>query len=183
MHYSKIKQNDISNGPGIRTTIYVSGCRNKCNGCFNTETWDFKYGNEFNDETLELLLNSCAPNYIQGLTLLGGEPLEPENQKIILKIILAFKEKYSDKDIWLFSGYLFDYHIKKWCEELPYTKSIIENIDVLVDGRFDIDLKDIELGFRGSSNQRIIDVKNSLLSQEIVLHEKQNNKESRRVWK
>ncbi len=183
MFYSKIKKNDISNGSGVRTSIYVSGCRNFCKGCFNKETWDFKYGQEFTDETLKEIIDSADFNHIQGLTILGGEPLEPENQEMVLKVIKEFKKNYPKKDIWLFSGYLFDEQIKKWRQELPYTDEIIKNIDVLVDGRFDEDLKDIDLGFRGSSNQRIIDVKKTLETNEIILHEKQNNKENKKKWK
>ncbi len=183
MYYSGIKKNDISNGPGIRTSIYVSGCRNCCKGCFNPETWNFKYGKLFDEEVLEDFIDASLQNHIEGITILGGEPFEPENQETVLNIILKFKEKNKDKSIWMFTGYLFDDHIEKWCTELPYTKGIIDNIDVLVDGKFDEALKDLELGFRGSSNQRIIDVKKSLKEGYIVLHEKQNSKQEKKIWK
>lgn len=183
MYYAKIKECDISNGPGIRISLYVSGCRNHCKGCFNKETWDFKYGKEFTDETLQNIIELADNVYIEGLTIVGGEPFEPENQETVLKIIKKFKENYPHKNIWVFTGYLLDTQIKKWCEELPYTKDIIKNIDVLVDGKFIEELKDPDLGFRGSSNQRIIDIKKTIEQTKIVLHYKQDNKENKKIWK
>ncbi len=183
MFYSKIKKNDISNGPGIRVSIYVSGCRNACKGCFNPETWDFNYGKKFTEEVLTEFLNACEKEYIEGITILGGEPFEPENQEEVLKIILKFKKLFKDKTIWMFTGYLFDKDIKNWCNKLPYTQQIIDNIDVLVDGKFELDKKDLEIGFRGSTNQRIIDVKKSLKLNKVKLHEKQNAKEDKKIWK
>lgn len=183
MYYGKIKKYDISNGPGVRTTLYVSGCRNCCKGCFNPETWNFKYGKEFTSETLKEIMDACNHDYIEGLTIVGGEPFEPENQKTVLEVIKTFKEKYPTKTIWIFSGYTYDGQLKKWTKELPYTKEILMNLDVLVDGKFEEDLKDPELGFRGSSNQRIIDIPKTLKENKIVLHEKQYNKETKKVWK
>ena len=182
MYYGKIKKYDISNGPGVRTSLYVSGCRNHCKGCFNPETWNFLYGHEFTDDTLKEIIDASKPDYIEGITIVGGEPLEPENQETVLEIIKEFKKRYPSKTIWMFSGYTYDGQIKKWCKELPWTKEIINNLDVLVDGKFEIDLKDPELGFRGSSNQRIIDIKKTLKEGKIVLHEKQYNKETKKVW-
>lgn len=181
MYFGNIKDNDISNGPGIRVSLYVSGCRNKCIGCFNKETWDFKYGKEFTDDTLNYLLDLCDHDYIKGLTILGGEPFEPENQETVLKVIKEFKKRYPNKDIWMFTGYTLDNQIKKWCENLEYTRDIISNIDVLVDGRFMEDLKDPSLAFRGSSNQRIIDIKETIKQNKIIYHKKQNKE--LKIWK
>lgn len=183
MHYAKIKECDISNGPGIRISLYVSGCRNKCKGCFNKETWDFKYGKEFTNEVLQKIIKEANKDYIEGLTIVGGEPFEPENQETVLEIIKEFKKKYPNKNIWVFTGYLLDNQIKKWCDTLPHTKDIITNIDVLVDGKFIEELKDPDLGFRGSSNQRIIDIKETIKKNKIILHYKQDNKENKRIWK
>ena len=182
MYYGKIKKNDITNGPGLRTSIYVSGCRNKCSGCFNKETWDFCYGKEFTSATMDELITCSKPDYIKGITLLGGEPLEPENQECVLEIIKTFKSFYPHKDIWLFSGYMLDNQINKWISNLPYTKDIIKNIDVLVDGKFIESLKDMKLGFRGSSNQRIIDMKKTIEKGSIVLHDEHYKKE-KKEWK
>lgn len=172
MHFSKIKENDISNGPGVRTSIYVSGCRNKCEGCFNKETWNFRYGQEFTNDNMNELMLACKKPHIKGITILGGEPLEPENQETVLEIINEFKKECPTKDIWMFSGYTLDGQIKEWCNTLPFTKDIIENVDVLIDGKFEQDLKDISLGFRGSSNQRIIDMKQTRGESKIVYHAK-----------
>lgn len=183
MYYGNIKKYDISNGPGVRVSLYVSGCRNHCKGCFNPETWNFKYGKEFTSDTLNEVIEACNHDFIYGLTIVGGEPFEPENQEVLIDLIREFKKKYPNKTVWIFSGYTLDGQIKTWCDELPYTKEIIENIDVLVDGKFVEELKDPELGFRGSSNQRIIDIKETIKNNKITLHDKQNNKETKRVWK
>lgn len=183
MYFAKIKKNDISNGTGVRVSLYVSGCRNKCKGCFNKETWDFKYGKEFTNAELQEIINSSKYDYIEGLTILGGEPFEPENQETVLKVIKEYKKYYPDKNIWMFSGYLFDKQIKQWCLTLPYTQEIINNIDVLVDGRFVEELKDPDLGFRGSSNQRVINIKETINENKIILHEKHYIKEKKRQWK
>ncbi len=183
MYYGNIKKCDISNGTGVRVALYVSGCRNCCKGCFNPETWNFKYGKEFTDKTLNEIIKACAPTYIEGLTIVGGEPFEPENQETVYNIIKEFKRNYPEKNIWIFSGYTIDGQIKQWCDELPYTKNILKNIDVLVDGKFVEELKDPDLGFRGSSNQRIINVKETLKKKKIILSEKQRNKEIKKVWK
>lgn len=183
MYYSKIKTNDISNGPGLRTSIYVSGCRNYCKGCFNKETWDFKYGQPFTKQTLNQLLETLNNPYIKGITILGGEPLEPENQEEVLNIILQIKKNYKDKTIWLFTGYTLEEQIKFWCDTLAHTQKILKNIDVIVDGKFEEQLKDISLGFRGSSNQRIIDMKQTMKQKKIILHDKHNSKEEKKIWK
>lgn len=183
MYYSDIKANDIANGEGIRTTIFVSGCRLHCKGCFNSCTWDFKYGKPFTEDQLNEIIELSNKNHIKGLTILGGEPFEPENQEQVLNIIKTFKKNYPNKTIWMFSGYTLDGQIKKWCDELPFTKEIIQNIDVLIDGPFKIDLYDIALGFRGSSNQRIIDIKKTIENAKIVLHSKHFHKENKNIWK
>ena len=183
MYYAKIKKYDVSNGPGVRTSLYVSGCRHKCKGCFNQEAWDFFFGKPFTEETIQEIIDSSNPDFIEGLTIVGGEPLEPENQEEVWKTIQAFRKVYPKKTIWLFSGFLFEQQIlKQMCHQLPYTRDILENIDVLVDGKFVENLKDPLLGFRGSSNQRIIDVPASLKQNKIILHDKQYMKEERNQW-
>ena len=165
MYYGNIKWLSIENGDGVRVSLFVSGCRNKCKHCFSQCTWAFDYGQVFTNETLKSLLNGLKMPYIQGLTILGGEPLEPENQKTVLEIIKAVKTTYPDKDIWLYTGFVLqeDKTIKDPINKdiqnrgnTPYLHEILNLIDVLVDGRFEEDKKDISLKFRGSSNQRII---------------------------
>ena len=158
MHYGEIKKCDIANGEGVRVSLFVSGCTHHCPGCFNQDTWDFSYGNEYTDKTEKEILDSLSPGYVNGLSLLGGEPFEPQNQKVLVQLLRKVKERYPEKNIWCYTGYLYD-------RELLSESSMI---DVLVDGRFVEALKDIRLVFRGSSNQRIIDVKKSLESGEIV---------------
>lgn len=170
MRYASIKKCDVANGTGIRVSIFVSGCHHHCKGCFNTDAWDFNYGNEFTNETQEKILEALDKDYIQGLTLIGGEPLEYVNQKGLLPLVKKVKERFPNKTIWCYTGYLFDKEImenmyKKW----PETKELISSIDVIVDGKFEEDLRDLNLKFKGSSNQRIIDVKKSLENNEIVI--------------
>ena len=155
MNYAEIKPLDIANGPGIRTSLWVSGCRNRCPGCFNSETWDFKYGQEFTGETLKELLNLIDNPNIRGLSILGGEPLDPKNIEAVTEICHTLKFLRPNKDIWLWTGYDF---IKDDLIKHP----IMRYIDVLVDGRFEEDKKDLRLRYRGSWNQRVIDVSKSL---------------------
>lgn len=163
MKYAKIKKYDVANGPGVRVSIFVSGCNHHCKGCFNKEAWDFNYGQEFTEDTINEILEAMRPNYISGLTLLGGEPFEPINQKGLLKLVRKVKKEYPDKDIWAYSGYLFDKDImERQVKQLEETRELLSYIDVLVDGKFVENLKNPNLYFRGSSNQRIIDVKESL---------------------
>lgn len=163
MRYAIIKKNDIANGPGIRVSIFVSGCRHHCPGCFNEEAWDFNYGNEFTDDTILEVIDAMKPSYISGLSLLGGEPFEYVNQVGLLKLVKRVKEVYPDKDIWAYSGFLFDRDIVlKQMSVYPETKELLSYIDVLVDGKFIESKKNPNLYFRGSSNQRIINVKESL---------------------
>ena len=175
MNYATIKKYDIANGPGVRVSLFVSGCTHHCKNCLNSEAWDFKYGNEFTEEVLEEVLEALGKSYIKGLSLLGGEPFELVNQEGILPLIKEMKKRYPNKDIWAYSGYLFDEYLLPLSKKNDTTRQILENIDVLVDGKFVEELKSPKLLFRGSSNQRIIDVRKSLKEGKVVLHEKQLN--------
>lgn len=173
MNYLEIKKYDIANGPGVRTTLFVSGCTHHCKGCFNPESWDFKAGKKFSEETIEEILASLSPDYVKGLTLLGGEPFEPANQVELLKLVKKVKEKYPKKNIWAFSGYLLDHQIMEvMVPKYEFTKEFLSYIDVLVDGEFHEEEKDLSIIYRGSRNQRIIDLKKTLEKGKIVLHEK-----------
>lgn len=170
MNYANIKNCDIADGPGVRISLFVSGCTHHCKGCFNEIAWDFNYGKPFTQETIDLILKMMEPSYIKGLTLLGGEPFEPQNQGPIVELLRQVKQKYPDKSIWAFSGYLFDKDILSGnLGDWNITKEYLSYLDVLVDGRFVEEKKDLSLRFRGSSNQRLIDVPASLKSGEIVL--------------
>ena len=151
MFYSEIKEYDIANGPGVRVTLFVSGCTHHCKGCFNEMTWDFHYGREFNEEVEEKILNALKPSYIAGLTLLGGEPMEYVNQQGVLPLLRKVKEKYPDKTIWCYTGFTYEEILadERLSRILPY-------LDTLVDGPFIEELRNPDLPFRGSSNQRII---------------------------
>ena len=172
MHYGEIKKCDIANGEGVRVSLFVSGCTHHCPGCFNQDTWDFSYGKEYTDETEQEIIEALSPDYINGLSLLGGEPFEPQNQQVLVQLLRKVRERYPQKTIWCYSGYLFDRELlsesRARCE---YTDEMLSMIDILVDGRFVEKLKDIRLVFRGSSNQRIIDVKKSLNNGEVILWE------------
>ena len=169
MNYGEIKKCDIANGEGVRVALFVSGCRHHCKGCFNSMTWDFNYGKKFTEETEEEILEALKPNYIDGLSLLGGEPFEPENQEVLVKLLRKVKERYPEKNIWCYSGYLFDEELQKESRaRCEYTDEMLSMLDVLVDGRFEEDKKNITLLFRGSENQRLIDVKKSLEEGQVV---------------
>ena len=169
MNYGEIKKCDIANGEGVRVALFVSGCRHHCKGCFNSMTWDFNYGKKFTEETEEEILEALKPNYIDGLSLLGGEPFEPENQEVLVKLLRKVKERYPEKNIWCYSGYLFDEELKTESRaRCEYTDEMLSMLDVLVDGRFEEDKKNITLLFRGSENQRLIDVKKSLEQGQVV---------------
>ncbi len=172
MNYATIKNCDIANGPGVRVSLFVSGCTHRCKGCFNEVAWDFNYGKPFTQDTVDEILNMLSPDYVKGITLLGGEPFEPENQPAILDLLRQIKKKYPEKSVWAFSGYLFDKDILAgrlgpW----EITEEYLSYVDVLVDGPFVEGKKDLSLRFRGSSNQRIIDVKKTLQKGDIVLWE------------
>lgn len=170
MNYCNIKNCDIANGTGVRVSLFVSGCRNHCKGCFQKETWDFSYGEKFTKETEDKILEMLAPTYINGLTILGGEPFEEENQRALLPFVKRVRAAYPEKDIWVFSGYTLEEMLTEGmrprCEA---TGELLSLIDILVDGRFEEDKKNISLKFRGSENQRIIDLKKSAVTGEIVL--------------
>ena len=160
MNYGEIKKYDIADGPGVRVTLFVSGCRHHCKGCFNAETWDFHYGNPYTEKTEKEILDALNHPYIAGLTLLGGEPFEPENQRELVKLLKKVREMYPKKNIWSYSGYVYDKDLipggRSYTE---VTDEMLSYIDVLVDGPFVEDLKDITLQFRGSSNQRILNLR------------------------
>ena len=169
MYYGEIKKTDIANGEGVRVSLFVSGCTHRCEGCFNPETWNFCYGSEFTQETEKEILNALSPDFINGLTLLGGEPFEPQNQRTLVPFLKKVREQYPHKNIWCYTGYLFDEELLKdsraRCE---VTDEMLSMIDVLVDGEFRQELKNITLKFRGSENQRIINVKKSLEAGEVI---------------
>lgn len=170
MYYSEIKNCDIANGPGVRVTLFVSGCTHHCEGCFNEMTWDFHYGQPFDEAAEEQILAYLAPAYIAGLTLLGGEPLEYANWREFLPFIRTVKERYPGKNIWCYTGYRFEEDLlEKFCVQWPDMNEFLSYIDVLVDGEFILERKDISLRFRGSDNQRIIQVQESLEKGETVL--------------
>ena len=170
MNYAAIKNCDIANGPGVRVSLFVSGCTHRCPGCFNEVAWDFQYGEPFTEKTIESILSMLKPAYIRGLTLLGGEPFEPQNQGPVLELVRRIKQELPEKSIWAFSGYLFDRDIMSGrLGEWEITRELVGYLDVLVDGPFVQAKKNLSLRFRGSENQRLIDVPASLQSGEIVL--------------
>ena len=169
MNYATIKNCDIANGPGVRVSLFVSGCTHRCPGCFNEVAWDFDYGQPFTEETIESILNMLRPAHIRGLTLLGGEPFEPQNQPAIVELLRRVKQELPEKSIWAFSGYLFDKDILSG--RLGDTREYLSYLDVLVDGPFVQAKKNLSLRFRGSENQRLIDVQKSLAFGEVILWE------------
>ncbi len=169
MNYANIKDCDIANGPGVRVTLFVSGCTHHCKGCFNREAWDFGYGEPFTRDTIDRILEMLKPSYVKGLTLLGGEPFEPQNQGPIVELLRQIKAIYPQKSIWAFSGYLFDRDILSGkLGDWEITKEYLSYLDVLVDGPFVEAKKDLMLRFRGSSNQRLINVPESLAAGKVV---------------
>ena len=169
MNYGPIKPTDIANGEGVRVSLFVSGCTHHCPGCFNYVTWDFNYGKPFTKETEDEILNLLSRNYIDGLSLLGGEPMEPCNQRCLINLVDRFKEKYPNKTLWIYTGYTYDEDLipggKAYCE---VTDRILNQCDVMVDGEFVESLKDISLKFRGSSNQRILNIRETRKRNAIV---------------
>ena len=171
MYYGEIKKVDIANGEGVRVSLFVSGCTHHCRNCFNEETWDFKFGKPFTEETENEIMEYLRPDYIRGISLLGGEPFEPANQRVLLPFLRRIRKELPEKDVWCYSGYTLDRELlgesRARCE---VTDEMIGLIDVLVDGEYVDELRNISLKFRGSSNQRIIDVKESLKQNKIVLY-------------
>ena len=170
MNYATIKTHDTANGPGVRVSLFVSGCTHCCKGCFNEVAWDFNYGEPFTEETINMILEYLKPDYIRGLTLLGGEPFHPKNQPEIVKLLRRVKAAYPEKTIWVFTGYLLDKDLLSGKLGLQdVTNEYLSYIDVLVDGPFVEEKKNLMLVFRGSENQRLIDVRKTLESGNIVL--------------
>jgi len=170
LHYGAIKKYDIANGIGVRVSLFVSGCTHHCEGCFNQETWDFSYGKEYTQQTQQEIIDAMAFEHIAGLTLIGGEPMEPENQRVLVNLAREVKQKYPQKNIWCYTGYDFEKDLlndsRARCE---VTDELLGYIDVLVDGRFELSKRNLMLKFRGSENQRIILVKESLKQRKVVL--------------
>lgn len=173
MNYATIKKCDIANGEGVRVSLFVSGCTHHCKNCFNEVAWDFSYGEPFTAATEEEIFAELEHSYVNGLSLLGGEPFEPQNQRALLPFVKRVREKFPKKNIWCYTGFVFDEKtglLKELAKNTECTAELIRNLDVLVDGPFVDELKDISLVFRGSSNQRVIDVQKTLQSGEIVLY-------------
>ena len=171
MYYGALKKTDVANGEGVRVTLFVSGCTHHCKNCFNPETWNFCYGKPFTKETEDEIIEALKPNYISGLTLLGGEPMEPQNQAVLLPLLKRVRETFgSTKNIWCYTGYTLETDLLKPSRaRSEYTDEMLKNIDTMVDGEFMENLKNLMLKFRGSSNQRIINVPETLKSNEVVL--------------
>ena len=162
MNYAAIKKYDVANGIGVRVSLFVSGCTHRCKGCFNAEAWDFAYGQPYTEATEEEILTALSHEYIAGLSLLGGEPFEPQNQRALLPLLRKFRERYPQKSVWCYSGYTLETDILAGRAHCEATDEMLSYIDILVDGEFVEEKKDLKLRFRGSSNQRIIDVKRTL---------------------
>ena len=170
MYYCNIKNCDIADGVGVRVSLFVSGCTHHCRDCFQPETWDFRYGEPFTDKTQERIISLLSPDYIDGLTLLGGEPMEPENQRTLVGLLRAVRAAYPEKDVWCYTGYTLETDLlspsRARCE---VTDELLSLIDVLVDGEFITEKRNISLAFRGSENQRIIDLKATLVTGKTVM--------------
>lgn len=163
MRYNLIRKMDISDGPGVRVSVFLQGCEFHCKNCFNPETWNFDGGKEFTDEHIDEIMKLCGASHIKGLSILGGEPLHPRNIEATTKIAKTFKEKYPNKDLWVWSGFIFDDDMRK--------KEVFKYIDTLVDGQYVDELHNPTLKWRGSSNQRVIDVQKSLKENKVILVE------------
>ena len=164
MRYNCIRKMDIADGPGVRVSVFMQGCAFHCKNCFNSETWDFEKGKEFTDDVIEHVLDLCNEDYVAGLSILGGEPMHPRNIEGTTRLAKAFKERYPNKNLWVWSGFLFDRDLKD--------KEVLKYVDVLVDGQYVDELHDFRLKWRGSSNQRVIDVQKSLKQGKVILHDK-----------
>ena len=169
MNYADIKKIDVANGEGVRVSVFVSGCNHHCKGCFNQCAWDFNYGKKFTEKEEQQIIDYMNHDYISGLSLLGGEPLEPKNQEGLLPLVKKVKEKFPNKDIWCYTGFDFEKDVvEKMAKNNETTRELLKYIDIIVDGKFEEDKKDLKLQFRGSSNQRILDVKESLKTGKVV---------------
>ena len=176
MHVGEVMTADVANGEGMRVSVFVSGCRNHCKGCFQPQTWDFNYGREYTPEIEQFIIDELSKSYYDGITILGGDPMEPENQEPVLRLLRRIKKELPDKNVWVYTGYVYDRDLvpggKRFVDGV--TRELLESIDILIDGRFVEELKNLMLNFRGSSNQRIIKMKETLETGKVVLSELNN---------
>ena len=176
MHVGEVMTADVANGEGMRVSVFVSGCRNHCKGCFQPQTWDFNYGREYSPEREQFIIDELSKSYYDGITILGGDPMEPENQEPVLRLLRRIKKELSDKNVWVYTGYVYDRDLvpggKRFVDGV--TRELLESIDILIDGRFVEELKNLMLNFRGSGNQRIIKMKETLETGKVVLSELNN---------
>lgn len=176
MHVGEVMTADVANGEGMRVSVFVSGCRNHCKGCFQPQTWDFNYGREYTPEIEQFIIDELSKSYYDGITILGGDPMEPENQEPVLRLLRRIKKELPDKNVWAYTGYVYDRDLvpggKRFVDGV--TRELLESIDILIDGRFVEELKNLMLNFRGSSNQRIIKMKETLETGKVVLSELNN---------
>lgn len=176
MHVGEVMTADVANGEGMRVSVFVSGCRNHCKGCFQPQTWDFNYGREYTPEIEQFIIDELSKSYYDGITILGGDPMEPENQEPVLRLLRRIKKELPDKNVWAYTGYVYDRDLvpggKRFVDGV--TRELLESIDILIDGRFVEELKNLMLNFRGSSNQRIIKMKETLEIGQVVLSELNN---------
>lgn len=176
MHVGEVMTADVANGEGMRVSVFVSGCRNHCKGCFQPQTWDFNYGREYTPEIEQFIIDELSKSYYDGITILGGDPMEPENQEPVLQLLRRIKKELPDKNVWAYTGYVYDRDLvpggKRFVDGV--TRELLESIDILIDGRFVEELKNLMLNFRGSGNQRIIKMKETLETGEVVLSELNN---------
>ena len=176
MHVGEVMTADVANGEGMRVSVFVSGCRNHCKGCFQPQTWDFNYGREYTPEIEQFIIDELSRSYYDGITILGGDPMEPENQEPVLRLLRRIKKELPDKNVWAYTGYVYDRDLvpggKRFVDGV--TRELLESIDILIDGRFVEELKNLMLNFRGSGNQRIIKMKETLETGKVVLSELNN---------
>ena len=176
MHVGEVMTADVANGEGMRVSVFVSGCRNHCKGCFQPQTWDFNYGREYTPEIEQFIIDELSKSYYDGITILGGDPMEPENQEPVLQLLRRIKKELPDKNVWAYTGYVYDRDLvpggKRFVDGV--TRELLESIDILIDGRFVEELKNLMLNFRGSGNQRIIKMKETLETGQVVLSELNN---------
>ena len=176
MHVGEVMTADVANGEGMRVSVFVSGCRNHCKGCFQPQTWDFNYGREYTPEIEQFIIDELSKSYYDGITILGGDPMEPENQEPVVRLLRRIKKELPDKNVWVYTGYVYDRDLvpggKRFVDGV--TRELLESIDILIDGRFVEELKNLMLNFRGSGNQRIIKMKETLETGKVVLSELNN---------